>query len=293
MKNAFKKICQQRKGNRFLAFIETCRLLWRSHFSSATILDAKGPIVSMTTYGARIKLAYLTIESIGRGTVRPSRMILWIGHQDQQLTDIPSLKRLVKRGLEIRFCENWGPHCKYYPYVSTTAEFDRPLVTADDDVLYPGYWLSRLTGAHLAQPEYIHCYRAHRVGISGDQIQPYHTWQPCRTNQPSFLSFATGVSGVIYPASFLRIAKKAGKTFTECCPKADDVWLHHLAVANNYKIKQIHHRPVHFVEAKGTRSITLNQFNVQDGGNDAQILKTYSPEVIAKLSQHSAAEVKF
>lgn len=290
MKYLLDRIFQQRKKNRFLAFIETWRMRWRNHLTSSPLTDANGPVVSLTTYGARIKTVHLTLESIGRGTVKPSRLILWISHEDKPLSDIPSLRRLVQRGLEIRFCEEWGPHNKYYPYVNSTTCFDRPLVTADDDVLYPAFWLAQLVQAHAAHPAHIHCYRAHHLAIIGGEIQPYRTWPPCNNDQPSLLSFATGVSGVIYPASFQRVAQAAGTRFTDTCPKADDVWLHYLAVTSNHKIRQLQRHPVHFVEVRGTRSLTLNQFNVKGGGNDTQILNTYTSEAIAKLNAQSSAD---
>lgn len=289
MKYLLDRIFQQRKKNRFLAFIETWRMRWRNHLTSSPLTDANGPVVSLTTYGARIKTVHLTLESIGRGTVKPSRLILWISHEDKPLSDIPSLRRLVQRGLEIRFCENWGPHKKYFPYVSMAPNFDRPLVTADDDVLYPEWWLDRLAQAHAAHPEFIHCYRAHRIAVSNGAIASYRTWLPCSSDKPTFLSFATGVSGVIYPESFQRIAQAAGTQFTEYCPQADDVWLHYLAVTSNHEIRQIQPNPVHFVEIRGARASALHFSNVKGGGNDVQILKTYSPEAIAKLSQHAAA----
>lgn len=291
MKHFFKPILQQRKNNYFLALIDTWNLRWRNHLTSSPLTDAKGPVVSLTTYGDRIKIVHLTIESIGRGTVKPSRLILWISHADKPLSNTPSLRRLVQRGLEIKFCEEWGPHNKYYPYVSSTTDFDLPLVTADDDVLYPAFWLAQLVQAHSAHPEHIHCYRAHHLAISGGEIQPYRTWPPCTNDQPSLLSFATGVSGVIYPASFQRVAQAAGPRFTETCPKADDVWLHYLAVTSNHKIRQLQSHPIHFVEVRGTRSLTLNQFNVKGGGNDSQILSTYTPEATAKLNAESSAEL--
>ena len=281
------RLFEQRKKNRLLEFVESWHMRMRNLWAHTSVTDPVGPVVSLTTFGVRIQLVYLTLESIARGTVRPSRLILWISEDERDKVDIASLRRLVNRGLEIRFCEDWGPHKKYYPYVESTERFDRPLVTADDDVLYPDYWLQRLVSAHGAEPNVIHCYRAHHVSVMNGQIQPYNTWPACHSDRPSFLTFATGVSGVIYPESFLEVARQAGRGFTDKCPRADDVWLHHLAVTSGHRVRQIQATPVHFVEVRGARASALHRFNVKQGGNDAQVASTYSLEAIERLHQQT------
>ena len=52
------------------------------------------------------------------------------------------LKELMKRGLEIRFCKDIGPHGKL---IYALKEFpDAIVVTADDDMIYPKDWLEKL-----------------------------------------------------------------------------------------------------------------------------------------------------
>src|ERR1700761_4729145 len=90
------------------------RLWWISRHSNAPITDPGGPVVSLTTYGARSRKVYLVIESIARGTMLPSRIILWIDNENL-FNNLPlSIKRLVQRGLEVKLCPNYGPHTKYY-----------------------------------------------------------------------------------------------------------------------------------------------------------------------------------
>ena len=103
--------------------------------------------MSLTTFGPRIAIAYLAIEAIGRGILKPSRLMLWLDAREQGRALPPSLLRLAERGLEIRYCEDIGPHKKYYPFVASQRSFERPLVTADDDVIYPRDWLRELMQA--------------------------------------------------------------------------------------------------------------------------------------------------
>jgi hypothetical protein len=185
-----------------------------------------GPVVSLTTHGHRLKTVYLTLESIGAGTLLPSRLILWVDSRADYLNLPSSLRRLEARGLEVSLTENFGPHTKYYPYLLANQSFAEPLVTADDDVLYTRSWLASLYRAYRQNPALIHCHRAHRIRLIAGSLAPYAEWQRCRSTEPSHSSFATGVSGCIYPPEFLRRLRTAGAAFLDLCPRADDLWLH-------------------------------------------------------------------
>ena len=53
------------------------RLKLANVVSRRSVISPGGAVVSLTTHGIRLEQAYLTIESIARGAVRPSRLILW------------------------------------------------------------------------------------------------------------------------------------------------------------------------------------------------------------------------
>src|SRR5574342_24675 len=93
----------------------------RNVVSRRSLVQNSGPVVSMTTHGARVETVYLTLESIGRGKTRPRRLVLWLDDPNRFSSLPDSLRRLEKRGLEIRLCENFGPHTKYYPYLEAQA----------------------------------------------------------------------------------------------------------------------------------------------------------------------------
>jgi len=255
-----------------------------SHQKTSVLGD--GPVVTLTTHGRRIHSVHLTIESIASGTLKPSRLILFVDEPQVMHTLPLALKRLCERGLEVQLSENFGPHTKYYPYVAGETSFAHALVTADDDILYPRYWLRALQRAHAAQPQLIHCFRAHLPLRSPDgTLAPYATWIPCETRTAAPHLFATGVSGVIYPPSFLSYLKKAGTSFRSCCPKADDIWLHVMALRHSYAIHQITRLPRHFPTVPDTQSMGLVHTNATGGGNDAQISATYTPPDLQRLYQ--------
>jgi hypothetical protein len=264
------------------------RLRYRNEHSKASVVAPGGPVVSVTTYGDRLRTVHLVLESIAAGSVRPSRLILWVDSPEAFTNRSPGLEKLVNRGLEIRRSDNFGPHTKYYPYLLSTDTFESALVTADDDLLYSKWWLEGLVRSHRENPEVVNCYRAHVMKFADGTIAPYQTWSPCESTDPSFLHFATGVSGCIYPPSLLSKLKNAGTEFLQLCPKADDVWLHLNAVRAGMKTKQIWSRPLRFPFVPGTQGSGLYHSNVLLARNDEQIQSTYTAQDIAFLESSAA-----
>jgi hypothetical protein len=259
--------------------------------NTQSLLSRSGPIVSLTTHGKRFERVHITIESIARGTLKPSRVILWVDDDNllHKITDL--LAKQIKRGLEIKKSTNYGPHTKYYPTLLCERDESLPLVTADDDIIYPVGWLEDLFNSYkAAKSAEINCFRARRVKVrpDGSGLCPYEEWGFARDTQGSYLNFATGVSGVIYPPAFLEILKSSGDKFMACCPKADDIWLHKVAIENGYLVRQIENRPVHMPVTPETQAQALMASNVSGGGNDKQIKDTYSTDNIRLLIQASA-----
>jgi hypothetical protein len=250
-------------------------LKWNNGFSRAHLTATKGPVVCLTTYGARAATVYLAIESIASGTRRPSRMILWID-ECHLFHNLPrELRRLQERGLEIRLCENVGPHKKYHPYVQSEPDFQLPLVTADDDILYPSYWLSKLIDAYERRSDIVNCYRARHVRMTDSGLAPYETWTLVDTTQPSFSHMAVGVGGVIYPARMQQRLRREGSAFMQSCPGADDIWLHVAALREGMKIRQIEASCFDLMYVPGSQQSALHVQNIDGGANDLQISQTY------------------
>lgn len=247
-----------------------------------------GAVVSLTTYGERLSSVHLLLESIGAGSLLPSRLILWVDTEDAFRNPSVQLRRLMERGLELRMSENYGPHTKYYPYLLETETFSQPLVTADDDQLYPPWWLEGLVKAYRESPACVNCYRAHRIHMAGEAMVPYESWKPCKTSAPSYLHFATGVSGVIYPPFFLEQLKAAGPAFRELCPRADDAWLHVQALRGGTPVRQVYDRSLRFPTVPGSQATGLFHSNVLQSQNDRQIAFTYRAGDIALLRESAA-----
>ncbi len=260
----------------------------RNVLARSPIIDsAAAAVVTLTSHADRIVRVHATIESIGRGHCRPRRILLYLGRQHECEPLPRGLQRLQRRGLEIVYVDDVGPHTKYYPWLLANDRFDHPLVTADDDKLYPRDWLAGLLDAYRARPDLIHCWRAREIRTGSDGLQPYREWPLCATTHAAFHHLATGVGGVIYPTAFLRALKSAGDQFRDCCPKADDLWLHVTALREGFRVRQVEGRAREFSGIPRSSRSSLQRTNIDGGQNDTQAARTYTGSDLARLMQEA------
>lgn len=258
-----------------------------NHISRSRVCNPENgnPVVSLTTYSARIRTVFYVIESIASASIQPSRIVLWIDDENLMRNLPSSILRLVARGLEVKRCRYVGPHAKYFPYIEAQESFSAPLVTADDDMIYPTYWLERLRDAFRQAPDLIHCNRADVMVLREGKIGKYAEFPQCVGQKTRYRNIAQGVLGVIYPPRFLQHLQNAGAGFEGCCPKADDIWLHVQAIRAGYRIHQIvDSLPRYgFLTIPGTQTTALNFDNLNSGGNDRQVVATYTDSDISLL----------
>ena len=193
-------------------------------------------IVSLTTHTNRLHEAWLPIESIMQGSVRPNRILLWL---DERTKDQPlpvTLQRQQSRGLEIRYTEDLGPFTKLIPALR---EFpDAIIVTIDDDMLYPYDTLELLVNSYLQHPD---CISANRVvGIEKSEdghLRPLASWKEITDkSRISPLNFFEGVCGALYPSHCFNSEVFRQTVFSSICPTADDIWFNCMALLNHTSI---------------------------------------------------------
>lgn len=233
--------------------------------------------VCLTSYGERLAIVAHTIESIARGTVRPERLILWVDDPSFRVEHRPMLARLERRGLEILRCEDFGPHKKSYPYARDFADSGLPLVTADDDILYPGRWLEGLADYHRTDPEGFAGYRARRVSLDpAGQIARYHEWKAAEPGEIGHHVFITGGAGAVFPSSLLRAMRDAGEFFMEVCPRADDIWINVMASRSGLKAHLLPSAHLRAISYPRSQKNALHHWNVGGGENDRQLRASLS-----------------
>lgn len=260
------------------------RLDAANQYSASPVVGEGGPVVSLTSHGSRLAQVHYTLESIAQGELLPSRLVLWLDYALLERGLPAPLQRLVNRGLEVRGTTDVGPHTKYFPQVMSEAAPSLPLVTADDDILYPRYWLQALRAHAQRYPGAAACFRAHEVTLAtGPSLAPYAQWRGCQTSMPSLRHFLTGVSGVCYPVSLQLALRDAGNGFLMTCPRADDIWLNLVALRSGHPVAQVTPLGRRFFELPGTREAGLARGNVQGGGNDRQLAASYTAADLARL----------
>ncbi|QYF90898.1 hypothetical protein [Arthrobacter sp. PAMC25284] len=245
-------------------------------------------VVSLTSYGDRIHSVAVAIESIGRGTVKPRRLILWLDSRELFEARPESLARLERRGLEVKLTSNYGPHTKYFPFVQSVEGHTARLVTADDDIIYPRNWLALLLDASRRHPDAISGHWVSVMGISDGAVAEYGTWPRAKDTAVRPTNFAPGVSGVIYPPAMLDELRRRGDGFLSACPGADDIWLHWVALRAGIPVRQVRSAPRHFPIIPGSQGQALMKTNVGENRNDHWIRGLYTAQDVAALSATTA-----
>jgi len=289
LRAAYRRV--RKAAKRASSHVGLALLRLRNRFSTAPVLGDAPAMVSLTSYGSRIDTVAYTIESIAAGTVRPQRLVLWLDDPQRFAERPAALRRLERRGLEVRLTENRGPHTKYFPSLGLALADGLPLVTADDDILYPPGWLAGLVAAGREHPEVVNCYRASVIALRDGAVAPYVTWPRCKDVKTSAAHFATGVSGVRYPTTMLEALSEHGDEFAHRSPKADDIWLHWVALRAGIGVRQVSPRAVHFPYLPGTQEETLVSGNIGLGANDRYVAGLYEPGDVAALANAGAPRV--
>ena len=244
-------------------------------------INSKQIIVSVTSHPARINEVVLAIRTMYRQTRLPDKVILWLGEEKfpNKFEDLPKelLQLVTEKHLEIRWCEDIGPHTKYFYAFQQFP--DALVVTIDDDILYPPDRIENLYRCYLRFPNAVSAGRADFVPITEHGEMPPVTAWPEEVDawvlQPSMQLYAMGVNAVLYPtALFAKVSELLDKeTIRRVCPYADDLWLKAMQAVAGIPVvvsEPDQPLPISTVESQET---ALWHYNCVDGGNNIQWLQ--------------------
>lgn len=197
-------------------------------------------IVSLTTYGRRIHDAYLAIESIMQGTVKPNKIILWLSEEEFGKKDLPiTLQKQKIRGLEIKYCKDIR---SYKKLVYTLKEYPEAcIITIDDDVIYNFDLVENLIASHKINPNCIWANRIHEMTYNNNgSLKSYLQWNMCSQVNAQALknNFFTGCGGTLFPPNSLHTETLNDDVFMNICPTADDVWFNAMARLKGTEIRK-------------------------------------------------------
>jgi len=195
--------------------------------------------VTLTTYGSRINAVSLVIESLGYQTLKPQRIILWLDEDEYCDDNLPlSIKSQILRGLEVRFCPNYGSYKKIIPMVQKNQQEN--FITVDDDFYYPVDFIELLYKYWLLNKDKVIAFRGHEIRRRGVKALPYKKWNmeitdPCR---PKDFFLTTG-GGAFFGAGLLPSSEFDFEYIVKLSPNADDIWVNVLLRKLNVEVFQV------------------------------------------------------
>ncbi|MEL0654879.1 hypothetical protein V6257_07560 [Pseudoalteromonas issachenkonii] len=223
-------------------------------------------IVSLTSYGSRIKTLHYTLYSLLNQTVKPTQIIVWLAHGEQLTKELQALESVIV----FKWCKDLRSYKKLIP--SLNLQLNAPIITFDDDVIYPDDQVERLYKEHLAYPNVIVCHRAHRIVLNAGQLEAYTRWSFNVSDQlASNLLIPIGIGGVLYPVNCFVAEVTDTNLFMFLCPTADDIWFKFMALKKGYKTKLVENPSPYeeYLHVVGCQEQTLWQHNKI--ANDAQL----------------------
>lgn len=241
-------------------------------------------VVSMTSIPWRFDKLHSVLMSLLWQTVRPDRVVLWLSEYNQKGEKVidpgnlpANLRRMQRKGVEIAFVDDIRSYRKLLPSLERYP--DAIIITVDDDTFYPRNWLEKLLAAHRDHPEAVVCYRGTRMLVEEDKLSPYIQWPEfTERNKPSYLLFAQGCEGILYPPGSLHPEVHNREVFMDLSPTADDVWFKAMALYNGVPHVKITERHEDFPRTWGSQAEgqSLHHVNNTLGHNDRQVAAVFS-----------------
>lgn len=250
-------------------------------FQGDSILNYKAQdipqiIVSLTTYGKRIYDVHLTIESLFRQTIKPSKIILWLAENEFNQKNIPCmLKNLQRKGLEIGFCKDLKSYKKLIPTLKKYP--DDVIITVDDDIIYSFDLIEKLIHKHEKNKTSIIASRAHKYKLKSEkEFFSYNKWEK-EVKEDKNLFLTSGAGTLFPPKVFDKDFFDISKIF-ELSPFADDIWINAMLLKNNKKIILIDEERKYLekhVLIKTGQDIALHLINLGQSRNDTQLKSVF------------------
>jgi hypothetical protein len=214
----------------------------------------------------------MAVESILRQTVRPEWFEIALASDDFPEKKLPArLQAQMNRGLRVRWVDrDLRVFMKLLPALSAFP--DKPIVTADDDVLYPPTWLAELLEAGHRNPTHVIGHRGTEILVRNGGLAPYIEWPRAKIDTPSSRVFLTGVGGIYYPPGSLPPETLDYERALRLSPNNDDIWFRAMELLAGTPVSTVRGGTCgDFPTALATtRTPALRQINVASGRNDEQ-----------------------
>lgn len=127
-----------------------------------------------------------------------------------------------------------GPHLKYFYAMQKYRGL--PVITIDDDSVYPRYMIPLYLYEHERHPNEVLCRSCREITFTDGKVDPFSVWLNCPTQDgPTHRLHAEGYCGVLYPPDCLKISNDMIHEI-ESIIRADDIYLSVLEIRNNVPV---------------------------------------------------------
>jgi len=152
--------------------------------------------------------------------------------------------------------ENLRSHLKYF-YVMKKYK-DLPIITIDDDIVYPVKMFDYMLDEHHKYPNFVLCRSCQQFTYSNNTINHTKQWLWNPVNNISHINHAEGYGGILYPPNCLNITDRLIPEIKDTI-MSDDIYLSILEIRNRVKVYYLPNMRHEFVLAtKGEESISLH-----------------------------------
>ena len=156
-------------------------------------------------------------------------------------------------------------------------------MTVDDDILYPRPGSTGLWDGRPAHPTDIHCTAPVSSGWTATGWLRTPRGSGAGTRWPAWPDLRPASRGCGIPRPCWR-RSAAGDRIPQHAPRADDIWLHRVALRSDIRVRQLSRVPEALPLHPGHPALTLAQENVDEGGNDRLTANLYEAVDIAALT---------
>lgn len=195
------------------------------------------PIVSFTAISTRLDRVIKTVSTLTRQSLKPQSINLYVS-TDSYLIDEGvdagdnRLKKIYELGVNIYLVKNIGPYRKQYPVIKqlmdSKAHPMTPIVTVDDDVLYPRTILEDLV-RNCVYSQSVVAHRGRK--ISRESVSSGYKSFSVPSEITSHFNLGTGRNGIAYLFGFF---PKNSRYYVgpQVAPTADDLWCKWVTLRN-------------------------------------------------------------
>jgi hypothetical protein len=181
-------------------------------------------IVSMTSHPARIRNAWMALESLLRQDLRPIRIVLTLSEEEFPSRRLPKVyRRLMKRGVEVLWTpKNIRSFKKLLPVAAENPS--STIVTVDDDKLFAPDRIAAVVTASGAHPEAIVGAQGWEMRTVSGRLEWSNGWERADLNTPSDAIFLTSGTATLYPPGSLSDVLHDYELANRLVPTNDDMW---------------------------------------------------------------------